>query len=251
MKIAIFQLPSPAGDTEAALATVAAGLKAAAAAGAGMAVFPEVFLPGYNQPDPEAQPLGGAWERRLAEAARAAGCGVTIGFAEAADGQRWNAALTLAPDGTRLAQYRKVQLFGPREQALYAPGDRFVTFDLMGRKTALLICYDIEFAPHIATLARQGVEVILCPTANMQPFTHVARLVVPTHAINHGVTIVYANYCGSEGDLDYCGGSLIVAPDGAILAQAGPDAAMIVADIARLPDPAMLQTQIADFRPVG
>lgn len=251
MKLAVFQLPSPAGDTAAAIATVAACLRAAAAAGASMAVFPEVFLPGYNRADPEAQPLGGAWEEQLAEAARGAGCGLTIGFAEAAEGRRWNAALAFGPDGLRLAHYRKVQLFGPRERALYAPGDRLATFDLMGRKAALLICYDIEFAPHLATLARQGVEIVLCPTANMHPYTHVARLVVPCHAINHGLTIAYANYCGREGELDYCGGSLIAAPDGAILAQAGPGVAMLVADIARTPDPAMLQSQIADYRPMG
>lgn len=251
MKLALFQLPSPAGDSAAALATVASCLHAAAAAGAAMAVFPEVFLPGYNQPDPEAQPLGGPWEAALAMAARAAGCGLTIGFAEADGARRWNSALTLGPDGARLAHYRKVQLFGPREHALYTPGDGFVTFDLMGLKAALLICYDIEFAPHIATLARLGVELILCPTANMQPYTHVSRLVVPTHAINHGVTIAYANYCGSEGDLDYCGGSLVVAPDGAILAQAGPGQAMLVADLSRQPDPRMLQTQLADYRPLA
>ena len=65
------------------------------------------------------------------------------------------------------------------------------------------------------------------------------------------LTIAYANYCGSEGDLDYCGGSLVVAPDGAILAQAGPGQAMLVADLSRQPDPRMLQTQLADYRPLA
>ncbi|MDH3263283.1 MAG: carbon-nitrogen hydrolase family protein [Paracoccaceae bacterium] len=248
MKLALFQLPSPAGDLEAAFAAIERGLATAAGAGAGMAVFPELFLPGYNVERMEGLPLGGDWELRLADLARAAGCGLALGFAEAAEGRLYNSALALGADGFRLALYRKVQLYGTREKALFAPGARLSVFDLGGMKAALLICYDVEFAPHVRALAKEGVELILCPTANMQPFTHVTRLVVPTQAINHGVTIAYANYCGAERDLTYCGGSVIAAPDGAVLAEAGPGEATLIADISRAPDPAMLQTQLADYR---
>ena len=81
----------------------------------------------------------------------------------------------------------------------------------------------------------------------MQPFTHVARHTVPAMAANHGVTIVYANYCGTEGDLTYVGGSLIAGPHGEILAQAGDTPALLVADIPAR-DPARLSTQAADLR---
>lgn len=248
MKVALFQLPSPRGDIEAAFATIERGLATAGAAGAAMAVFPELFLPGYNVERMTGQPLGGDWELRLAGLARAAGCGLTLGFAEKAQGRLYNSALALGSDGFRLGLYRKVQLYGARETALFTPGERLATFDLGGRKAALLICYDIEFAPHVRRLAEEGVELILCPTANMQPFTHVTRLVVPTQAINHGLTIAYANYCGAERDLTYCGGSVIAAPDGAVLAEAGPGEAVLIADVSRAPDPALLQTQLADYR---
>jgi predicted amidohydrolase len=248
MNLALFQLPSPAGDLEAAFAAVERRLATASAAGAGMAVFPELFLPGYNVERMVGLALGGDWELRLAELARAAGCGLTIGFAESADGKLYNSALALGADGFRLALYRKVQLYGDREKALFAPGGRYAIFDLAGRKAALLICYDVEFAPHVRALAREGVELILCPTANMQPYIHVTRLVVPTQAINHGVTIAYANYCGAERDLTYCGGSVIAAPDGAVLAEAGPGEAVLIADISRAPDSALMQAQLADYR---
>ena len=52
MKLALYQGPSPAGATEDGLATLGRMLRAAGTAGARMAVFPEVFLPGYNVPDP-------------------------------------------------------------------------------------------------------------------------------------------------------------------------------------------------------
>jgi nitrilase len=248
MKLALFQLPSPAGDTGAAFAAVERGLAVAAAAGAGMAVFPEVFLPGYNLETMHGEPLGGPWDTRLAALARGAGVGLCLGFAEAAEGRLWNSALALGPDGGRLARYRKIQLFGPREKAIYAPGERYATFDLAGRRAALLICYDIEFAPHIRALAERGVEVILCPTANMEPFTHVTRHVLPAHAANHRVTIAYANYCGAERDLTYYGGSAVVGPDGVVLAEAGPGETVLVVDLAHPPDPRLLQTHLADFR---
>ncbi len=84
----------------------------------------------------------------------------------------------------------------------------------------------------------------------MMPFTHVARLTVPSQAVNHGVAIAYANYCGVEGDLTYCGGSVLVGADGAIHAQAGTAEALLIADLPP-PDPALLSTQLDDFRPVG
>lgn len=248
MKLALCQLPSPAGDDGAAFAAIERGLAVAAAAGARMALFPELFLPGYNLAEMRGQALGGGWDRRLGDLARAAGCGLTLGFAEAERGRLYNSALALGPDGKRLAAYRKLQLYGPREKALFQPGDGLGSFTFEGRKTALLICYDIEFAPHVRALAERGVDLILCPTANMMPFTHVSALTVPAQAVNHGLTIAYANYCGSERDLTYAGGSLIAAPDGEVLALAGPGEAVLIADISRVPDPARLSSQITDYR---
>jgi 5-aminopentanamidase len=74
-------------------------------------------------------------------------------------------------------------------------------------------------------MAERGVTLLLVPTANMLPFTHVPRVTVPAMAVNHALTIAYANYCGAEGDLTYAGASLIAGPDGESLATAGPGAA--------------------------
>ena len=249
LRLALWQGPSPAGDVEAALGDLAAALAAAAAMGSQMLVAPEVFLPGYNHPDIAslAQPRGGPWHHRLAAMARNFGCGLTLGYAERDGAQVFNAVVAFDATGAEIAHYRKVQLYGAREAALYTPGDSFAVFDLAGIRTALLICYDVEFAPHLRSLAVRGVRLVLCPTANMQPFGHVARLTVPALAIAHGLTIVYANYCGVEGDLTYCGGSVIVGADAAVLASAGPGLALLVADVPA-PDPRLLQSQLADYR---
>ena len=250
MKLALYQGPSPAGATEDGLATLGRMLRAAGAAGARMAVFPEVFLPGYNVADPGSAARSLAdWAAVLAPLARTAGCGVTVGVAEADGGQLFNSAIAHGPDGALLSYYRKTQLYGPREKRLYKPGTSHEMFDFEGCRIALLICYDIEFAPLIRDLAGRGAQLILCPTANMQPFTHVAQVTVPSQAVNHAVAIAYANYCGTEGDLTYCGGSVLVGADGAIHARAGLAGALLIADLPD-PDPNLLSTQLDDFRPV-
>lgn len=249
MRLALWQGTSTNGDLDRALAEVEAALTAAAALGAAALVLPEVWLPGYNQPDipTRALALDSAPLQRLGQMAAEARTTLVVGYAERDGSAVYNSAVCFGPDGARLANYRKVQLYGPRERAIYIPGTTLETFAIAGATVAILICYDVEFAPHIKTLADRGVTTILVPTANMQPFSHVARYTVPAMATNHGVTIVYANYCGQDGDLAYVGNSLIAGPHGEVLAQAGDTPALLVADIPAR-DPARLSTQATDLR---
>ena len=251
MKIAVLQSPSPGGNPDLAFAQIAAALNAAGAAGAEVLVAPEAYFPGYNAnniPD-LAQPKTGVWLKRLSTLCQTANCGLVTGYAESDGNQIFNAAVAFDGNGSQIAQYRKIQLYGPREAAIYTPGDAYTIFDLAGAKAALLICYDIEFAPHVAALADMGAKIILVPTANMHPFTHVVAHTVPAMAANYGVSIAYANYCGEEGDLIYVGGSLIAGPHGEVLAQAGTGPALLIVELPNA-DPARLSSQAVDFRKV-
>jgi 5-aminopentanamidase len=249
MRLALWQGTSPASDLETACAQAEAALSAASAMGAAALVLPEVWLPGYNQHDipSRALPLDSPPLHRLAQAARRHGTALCVGYAERDGTRLYNSAACFGPDGTLLCNYRKVQLYGPREATLYTPGDALPTFSLAGETAAILICYDVEFAPHLKSLADRGTTLILVPTANMAPFTHVPRATIPAMAACHGVTIAYANYCGTEGDLIYVGLSTIAGPHGEILAQAGETPALLVADLPPR-DPARLSTQSADLR---
>lgn len=251
MRLALLQETSVDGDIEQGLARAEAALAAAGAMGAKVLTLPECWLPGYNtaQLAQLALPRGGMWQTRLSRACQAANCGLVVGYVEKGNGTLYNSALALDATGAEAAHYRKIQLYGPREAALYQPGNRYVTFDLGGVKAGLLICYDVEFAPHVAALARQGVEIIFVPTANMMPFTHVMTATVPAMAANHGVAIVYANYCGVEGDLTYAGRSLIAGPHGEVVAQAHETPAFLIADLPPR-DQSRLSTQALDFRPL-
>mgnify|MGYP000044149796 CR=1 FL=1 len=115
----------------------------------------------------------------------------------------------------------------------------------------MAICYDIEFPEHTRALVRAGAQVILTPTANMRPYVNVSIIQVPGRALENAVTIAYANYTGSEGDLTYVGYSVIAGPDGYPLASKGKGTGLLVADLPTglLENAIPFTTQLADFRP--
>lgn len=253
MIVGLYQTTSPAGDLSAALAALDQALGAAARAGAEMLVMPEVFLPGYNSAAATPPPGYAEALASLPDLCARHGVGLTIGLAEYSGDQVFNTAIAFDAAGAELARYRKIQLFGPAEAALYTPGDRYVTFRWRGVTFGLLICYDVEFPEHTRALARVGAEVILVPTANMAPFVNVNQILVPARAAESALTIVYANYCGSEGALDYVGLSAILGPDGYQIGSKGQDAGLCIARLPGGPDDwsehdIPLATQLKDLK---
>lgn len=255
MKLAVYQGAPTDGDVDGAFARIAAALTAAAAMGAEMAVFPELFLPGYNRPDlhpDRAQPQGGDWETRLAAMCREVGCGLAIGWAERDGKTVFNAASCFDSTGARLAYYRKIQLFGPMEASVFRPGDAYAVFDLGPFRAALMICYDVEFAHHVQALAARGVDLLLVPTANPAGFENVSTLLVPARAFEQAMTVAFVNYHGREAGLAFGGRSVIVGPDGNALARAGAGEALLIADLGQRDtlDPSKLSSQRRDRRDI-
>lgn len=234
MKIAVYQAPPTDGDVDAALRRLEVQLRAAALAGADVLVAPELYLPGYNRFDLHSKVSeadGAGWRARLSALTKEAGAGLVVGWAERAEGRLWNAATFFDADGTERAHYRKIQPYGPDEARSFAPGDEYVVFSVEEHTAGLLICYDIEFPEHARALAMTGVEMLLVPTANPAGFPHVPEILVRARAAESGVVIAYANYAGTEAGLTYGGGSVIVAPDGTILASAGAGEALLIAEL--------------------
>ncbi|MEB0105094.1 MULTISPECIES: carbon-nitrogen hydrolase family protein [unclassified Pseudomonas] len=237
MRVALYQCPPLPLD-------VAGNLKrlhqvAQEAAGADVLVLPEMFLSGYNIGLEAAGALAEAQDGNsalaIAEIARNAGLAIVYGYPERAeDGQVYNAVQLIDAQGQRLCNYRKTHLFGDLDRSMFsAGGDDFPLVELNGWKLGLLICYDLEFPENTRRLALAGAELILVPTANMVPFDFVADVTVRARAFENQCYVAYANYCGHEGEIQYCGQSSIAAPDGQRVAQAGLDEALIVAALDR------------------
>ncbi|MEJ6709036.1 MAG: carbon-nitrogen hydrolase family protein [Amylibacter sp.] len=257
MIIAAYQGPSPEGDLSYAFSKIDEILAKAAKQGAQMVVFPELYLLGYNQMHRHAelaQPIGDDWEIQCASLTQKHKCGLTIGWAERSSEALFNSASTFDANGAKLGHYRKIQLWGPTEQSVFAFGDSYTSFALNGVKTAILICYDVEFAQHCRALADMGVKRILVPTANPADFSLVCNTLIPARATENNQTIVYANYCGADNGLSFCGQSIIAGPAKTILTQASRDGEiLLVADLNEIDkiEPSLLSTQLADYRKVS
>ena len=167
-------------------------------------------------------------------------------------GAVYNAVRLVGRDGQGLANYRKCHLFGDLDRAMFRAGaGPSALVDLGGVRIGLLICYDVEFPESVRLLALAGADLVAVPTALMDPFEVVARTVVPARAVENQVFLAYANRCGREGDLRYCGQSCVVGPDGADLARAGRGEELILADLdlERLAASRRDNTYLADRRP--
>lgn len=237
VKLAIWQSEPTNGRLEAAFPAICMQLQAVARAGARLLVLPELFLPGYNRPDLHsalAQPRDGEWMARLRGMAADAGCGLCLGWAERDGNRVYNAATTIGPDGSILGHYRKIQLYGPMERNSFSRGENLCApFQIGGRRTSMLICYDIEFPGHAEGLRQAGVDLILVPTANPVGFEHVQRRLVPARAHESGAVVAYANLVGPEGDVTFGGLSVVAGPDGEALASAGSRGeAVLIVDLA-------------------
>ena len=237
MRVALYQCPplpmDPAGNLQ-RLHQIALEAR-----GADVLVVPEMFLTGYNigvdAVNVLAEVYNGEWAQQIGRIAKAAGLAILYGYPERSeDGQIYNAVQLIDAHGERLANYRKSHLFGDLDHTMFSAGDAALPIvELNGWKLGFLICYDLEFPENTRRLALAGAEVILVPTANMVPFDFVADVTVRARAFENQCYVAYANYCGHEGEIQYCGQSSIAAPNGQRIAQAGLDEALIVGELDR------------------
>jgi predicted amidohydrolase len=237
MRVAIYQGPAASGTIARNLDLLEARAAEAAGREARLMICPEMFLSGYNI-GPEqalrlAESVDGAALARVAALARANGIALLLGYPErGADGAIYNAACLIGPDGRSLASYRKCHLFGDLDRAMFRAGQSpSAVIEWEGIRVGLLICYDVEFPEAVRLLALAGADLVAVPTALMDPFEVVARTIVPARAVENQVFLAYANRCGREGALRYCGLSCIVGPDGTDLVRAGRGEALVFADL--------------------
>ncbi|MDH3376273.1 MAG: carbon-nitrogen hydrolase family protein [Gammaproteobacteria bacterium] len=256
MKVAIYQGPEFAQDVQSNLDTLAIQANQAAAQGARLLIAPEMFLTGYNIGADSianlAEPAAGASALRIAEIATDSEIAVLYGYPQREDDTIFNAAQLIERDGSRLANYRKTHLFGDIDRGAFAPGDTETTIvELDDWRIGILICYDVEFPENVRRLALAGADFVAVPTATMKPYEFVPRIMLPTRAFENGLFVAYANHCGFEGELEYCGLSCLVGPDGVDLARADKHEALVFAELERslLDKWRQLITYLPDRRP--
>ncbi|SLN33884.1 carbon-nitrogen hydrolase family protein [Pseudooctadecabacter jejudonensis] len=162
-----------------------------------------------------------------------------------ADGRFVNRSFLIAPNGDIAAWYDKIHMFDVRvsdtetyaESSGYAPGDRAVVCDAGFAKIGLTVCYDLRF-PHLhRALAKAGADILLLPSA-FSPVTGAAHweTLLRARAIETGCYVIAAAQTGTHAaqtgrDRQTYGHSVVIAPWGEVLADAGTDPCILHVEI--------------------
>ncbi|MFI5862465.1 carbon-nitrogen hydrolase family protein [Streptomyces sp. NPDC051546] len=223
MKIAAAQLSCVPADVPANTVRAAALAVRAREEGAGLVVFPEFTLTGYELAALGADPglwLADAEDPRL-DPVRSTGIATAVNVALRTDGPRpVIATLVHDADGAHVTTYAKQHLFR-HEQEVFAAGTVPGRFELGGIRFSLGICFDNHFADVPAAGAAAGCRVHLASSLYGTGDGVAERAAVhPGIARDHGMFVALANHVGPAGPWTGCGGAAVWAPDGSLLAEA-------------------------------
>ncbi|MGW0391673.1 carbon-nitrogen hydrolase family protein [Streptomyces sp. NPDC003042] len=231
MKIAAAQFTCVPADVAANTAQAAALAARAREQGAGLVVFPEFTLTGYELEALAADPslwIDDAEDPRL-DRLRAAGTAVALNVALRADGPLPAiATLVYDADGAHVTTYAKQHLYR-HERGAFAPGGTDGRFTLGGIRFSLGVCYDNHFPDLTGRAAADGCRVHLASSLYGTGDGITERATVyPGIAKEHGLYVVLANHVGPAGPWTGCGGSAVWAPGGVLLAEADHLGAAVV-----------------------
>ena len=159
-----------------------------------------------------------------ADAAREFGVCVIAGAATRGDdGRPRNKALVFSSGGELLADYAKIRLFTPGgEAAHYVAGSRPVVFRRGNWTIAPFICYDLRFPELFREAAAAHQPELFAVIANFpqKRIQHWVRL-LQARAIENQAYVVGVNRVGADPYYTYSGRSVVIDPQGEILADAG------------------------------
>lgn len=199
-------------------------------------VYPELHLCGIEHlaeaAGPEAwaryaEPLSGPRVRELSEIAARHGvwlCPGSVGE-RGEDGELYNTQLLFDPTGTLRASYRKMFPWRPFEP--HHPGTEFVVHDLDGAATVgFSICYDAWFPEHSRQTAWLGADLLLNIVKTTTPDREQELVLARANAIVNQVVIASVNCAAPVGR----GRSIVVDPEGFVIAEAGIGGETLVFD---------------------
>ena len=139
-----------------------------AAANSDIAVLPEIWTTGYSlgRIEEEAETIDGSTIAAVRKIANDHHCAVVAGSIPLRhkDGKIYNNTVVIDKQGSVVASYSKVHLFGLfDEERFFAAGDNFDTYELNGVICGSTICYDLRFPELYRHLSLQGAKIIFVP----------------------------------------------------------------------------------------
>ena len=213
-------------------AKIANLLKEANPAAGSVVVLPEMFATGFSMNVADVtDDVDQLTQTFLRDLAKRYGIHIIAGIVTGTDKGR-NEAVVIDPTGAETGRYCKLFPFSPmQEDVHYSSGDDVVTVSINGVSVAPFVCYDLRFPEIFRVAARRGAELMVVIANFPSPRErHWVSLLV-ARAIENQAFVVGVNRCGCDPNLEFPGHSMIIGPQGEILAEAASDEGVIEADL--------------------
>jgi N-carbamoylputrescine amidase len=242
VRIALLQM-NCSGKREENLARAEKMIREAASKKAQVLLLPEVFHELFFITDlnaryfETAEQIPGPITDAMCELARGLGVVIVAPIYESVGRSvYYNSAAVIDADGKLLGVYRKNHIPLSTifyEKLYFKPGNLgYPVFDTRFGKIGILICHDRHYPEGARALALNGAEIVLIPSAT--PDKSLSRKVwekeLCAHAIFNEYFVAGLNRTGVEGNYIYYGQSVVFDPTGEMMAQAGPDEEVLIAD---------------------
>ncbi len=221
MKIALIQMNSAWEDEARNRKTALHLLAEAARAGCDVAVLPEMFATGFTM-NLAVVSDGRETFGFLGEQAKKNKMNIIAGLAakRPRDRRGTNGAFVFDRTGSQRDRYVKIHAFPLlSEDTFYRPGKKPVIFKIDEVLASVFICYDLRF-PELFRQVSADVQVVFVianwPAERMMHW----ETLLKARAIENQCYIVGVNRLGKDGNgIQYTGGSLVIDPLGATVAQ--------------------------------
>jgi predicted amidohydrolase len=237
-RVALLQVSSDASESAPDRIERVLGMLEETLPQADIAVLPELWISGaFDLPLARevAAPLDFPVLERIRALAKAADTWVHAGsYAERLpDGRTFNTAVLIGPDGEIVATYRKRHLFGfaTGERTLITAGDALIVAETPLGHTGIATCYDLRFPEMFRDLVEAGAETFLVASGWPTPRIGHWDVLTRARAIEDQAWMVACNGVGSHADITLGGHSIVIDPQGNVIAEAGDEETVLFADV--------------------
>ncbi|MBU0729843.1 MAG: D-glycero-beta-D-manno-heptose 1-phosphate adenylyltransferase [Proteobacteria bacterium] len=228
------QLDVRLGAIEENIAAVRKGLKDLRPSSPGMVVLPELWATGFDYENLSSLAVKTPEVLQAVQDLAAEHKIIIAGsLPEHEDGFFYN-TLYLVDAGGLIGSFRKQHLFPLMEEEKHFSRGFFprpISTEL--GLIACLVCYDLRFPDLARSQVAQGAALLVLsgqwPEARKDHWLTLAR----ARAIENQVYVIACNRCGKTGSTTFAGNSMIIAPDGSILVEAGKEETALGAQLSQ------------------